>query len=177
MNATANSNNAFLSVEDLLQHALVIELEAEQSYKELAEQMHSCGNHDVAALFEKMSALEGRHARKIRENAPGLELEERAPWEYRWDGFEPPENAELNEIHYLMKPHHALQLALAAEQRAELFFTRVANQTSSDDVRRLAAEFAADEKQHVVWIREWLEHYPPPAMDWDEDLDPPAAVD
>ena len=177
MNARANSESAFLTVNDLLQHALVIELEAEQSYKELAEQMHSCGNHDVAALFEKMSALEGRHAKKIRENAGGIELEERAPWEYRWEGFEPPENAELNEIHYLMKPHHALTLALEAEKRAESFFTRIANQTEDDDVRRLAVEFASDEKQHVIWIREWLEKYPTPELDWAEDMDPPAAVD
>ena len=177
MSSARHNDSGSLTVADLLQHALVIELEAEQSYKDLAEQMDGCGNHDVAVLFTKMSALEGKHAQKIREHAKGIDLKEQAPWEYHWEGTESPESVELNEIHYLMKPHHALSLALDSERRAESFFMRVAKETDDAEVRSLAREFAEDEKQHATWMLEWLSKYPAPKLDWAEDLDPAPAVD
>ncbi len=106
------------SMAELLVHALVIELEAVQSYKDLAVQMEQCGNDEVAGLFEKMSELEAGHATKIREKAGDIELPELAPWEYRWAGMESPESIDLAGIHYLMTPHHALKLALENEMNA-----------------------------------------------------------
>lgn len=177
MSTAAKKSIASLSVPELLQHALVIELEAEQSYADMANQMHDCGNHDVGALFTKMAALEGRHAKKLREHVTDFELQEIAPWEYQWADFEPPENVELNEIHYLMTPHHALSLALAAELRAKDFFSQVASVATDEAVKNLAIEFADDEAQHAEWMRDWLASYPPPAHDWAEDPDPPVAAD
>jgi len=162
---------------ELLLHALVIELEAVQSYKDLAEQMRECGNQDVAELFEKMSVLEAEHAAKIRQQAKGVELPELSPWEFRWSGLEPPENIDLAGVHYLMTPHQALDLALENEISAMVFFDAVAHDTPDDKVRSLAKEFADDERQHVAWMKDWLAKYPPPADDWDYDPDPPAAID
>ncbi len=177
MSSARKNRKIALSMEELLQHALVIELEAEQSYKELADQMEECGNHDVAVLFSKMAALEGKHATKIRHHATGVELKEHPPWKYRWEGFESPETLELTEVHYLMKPHHALDLALSCERRAESFFRRAAAESEDQAVKNLAQEFADDEHQHAIWMQEWLGKYPTPKMDWAEDLDPPAGAD
>ncbi len=165
------------SMAELLVHALVIEMEAVQSYKELAEQMRDCGNNEVAGLFEKMSALEAEHAEKIREKAGDLELPELAPWEYRWAELESPETIDLAGIHYLMTPHHALKLALENELGAMAFFEVIANGQVDEKVRSLAKEFAEDERQHVAWMQDWLAKYPPPDADWDYDPDPPATID
>lgn len=167
----------FFTLDELLVHALVIELEAVQSYLDLAGQMRECGNDAVAKLFEKMAEYEQEHADKIREQAGDIRLPERAPWEYRWPGFEPPENIDSAGIHYLMTPYQALKLALDNEKNALAFFEDIANSKADMRVRSLAEEFAEDERQHVAWMEEWLDEYPPPEADWDYDPDPPMAVD
>jgi len=44
-------------------------------------------------------------------------------------------------------------------------------------VRAAALEMAADEREHVRLIEEWLSRVPPPEPGWDEDPDPPAVAD
>jgi rubrerythrin len=158
-------------------HALVIELEAVQSYKDLTQQMQECGNDEVAGLFEQMSQLEAKHAEKIRDKAGDLELPDLAPWEFRWSDLEPPENVDHASVHYLMTPHQALALALENELSAMAFFDAIAHDCTDERVRSMAKEFADDERQHVVWMKEWLAKYPAPDADWDHDPDPPASID
>jgi len=177
LNDNAENLAQSFSMAELLVHALVIEMEAVQSYKELAEQMRVCGNSEVADLFEKMSGLEAGHAEKIKEKAGDLELPELAPWEYRWAELESPETIDLAGIHYLMTPHQALKLALENELNAMAFFEVIASGQVEEEVRSLAHEFAEDERQHVAWMHNWLSKYPPPDDDWDYDPDPPAAID
>jgi len=165
------------SLGELLAHALVVELEAVQSYTDLATQMSQCGNNEVAELFEKMSKLEAEHVAKIQEQIGDIELPELAPWEYRWPEMEPPENIDIAGVHYLMTPHHALTLALKNETSAMVFFEAVADNCTDQDVRLLATEFADDERQHVAWMEDWLAKCPEPGLDWDYDPDPPAAID
>lgn len=177
MSRAPEEYSASFTLDELLAHALVIELEAVQSYLDLAAQMHECGNDAVAELFAKMAEYEQEHADKIRKQAGDIKLPEFAPWEYRWPGFEPPENIDAAGIHYLMTPHQALKLALDNEMSALTFFEGIANSNSEMRVRSLAEEFAEDERQHVAWMEDWLSEYPPPDPDWDYDPDPPAAVD
>lgn len=165
------------SMPELLVHAMVIELEAVQSYKNLTIQMQQSGNLEVGLLFEKMSLLEAEHAAKIIEIAGDTELPELAPWEYRWEGLESPETIDQNYVHYLMTPHHALKLALVNEISAMEFFEAAAIASTDEGVRELALEFVEDERQHVAWMREWLAKYPPPDADWAYDPDPPSAID
>ena len=165
------------SLSELLAHALVIELEAVQGYTDLAAQMIQCGNKEVAELFERMSKLEAEHVTKLQEQIGDTELPELAPWEYRWPEPEPPENIDLAGVHYLMTPHHALSLALDNEISAVAFFDTVANNCVDDAVRSLASGFADEERQHVAWVEEWLAKCPEPGVDWDDDPDPPMAID
>ena len=169
--------SAPFSMAELLAHALTIELEAVQSYQDLAQQMQQCGNDEVAGLFEKTSALETEHAEKIRQTAGDIELPELAPWEYRWPGLESPENIDLAGVHYLMTPHQALTLALENETAAMAFFEAATKSCTDDRVKSLAREFADDERQHVAWMQDWLSKFTPPGDDWDYDPDPPAAID
>jgi rubrerythrin len=177
MNDKAENFSQHFTLAELMVHALVIELEAVQSYKDLTNQMNQSGNTEVAELFERMSKLEAEHADKVREKAGDLELPELAPWEFRWSGLEPPENIDLAGVHYLMTPHQALSLALENEMSAMAFFDAIAHDCADDRVRDLAKEFADDERQHVAWMKDWLARYPEPDDDWDHDPDPPVAVD
>ncbi|MFQ5548622.1 MAG: ferritin family protein [Woeseia sp.] len=177
MRVTQHDFSGHFSLAELLVHALVIELEAVQSYKELATQMQQCGNSEVADVFQQMSVLEAGHAKKIREKAGDIALPELAPWEYRWPGLEPPENIDQSGVHYLMTPHQALDLALENELNALAFFEAIADGSADERVRSLAREFAEDERQHVAWMEDWLTKYPEPPSDWDYDPDPPAALD
>ena len=83
------------------------------------------------------------------------------------------ETPPIDEVHYLMQPWHALQLALAAEQRAEQFFGQLAQSTTSESVRRAALELQAEEQEHVELVRAWLDKVPVPDGDWANDPDPP----
>ncbi len=76
-----------------------------------------------------------------------------------------------------MTPHQALKLALENEQNAKSFFESAANGATDEQVRSLALEFAEDERQHVAWMEEWLAKFPEQVADWDDDPDPPAAID
>ena len=81
-------------------------------------------------------------------------------------------------MHYLMWPWHALQLALAAEQRAEAFFARAgARRRRARPVRRAALEMRDEEREHVALVQAWIEKTPQPGSDWADDPDPPRYTD
>lgn len=160
------------SYQSLMALALAMEHEATQRYEELADAMEVHNNRAVAELFRKMARIESLHAEQIM-TSMGWSAPPPTPDTPAWPGFEAPETVPSDEIHYLMKPWHALQLALAAEQRAEAFFARMADTLDDEAARKAAIEFRDDERQHVALIRSWLENVPRPDEDWAHDPDPP----
>ena len=95
----------------------------------------------------------------------------------RWAGFDAPEAPPIDSVHYLMQPWHALQLALAAEQRAEAFFDALAKAATNDAVRAKALELKAEETEHVELVKAWMTKVPQPERDWAVDPDPPRYID
>jgi hypothetical protein len=119
-----------------------------------------------------MAKIEGKHAEQIMAEmgwkvAPAMAA---AP---AWEGFEGPETAPADDIHYLMQPWHVLQLALANEQRAERFFARLAKAATTPSVRKAALELQEEEREHVELIQAWIKKVPKPGRDWAVDPDPP----
>jgi rubrerythrin len=163
----------FADRETLLAHAYAIELQAAERYQDLAEQMDGSGNDEVAELFAKLAAIEAKHAAELglEHGAASTPV---APADYLWPGLESPEAIPFGEMHYLMQPHQALTLALAAERRAHEFYEAAVVHSPNEEIRALAAEFAAEEAEHVQLVLDWLQRYPEPDPDWDEDMDPPA---
>jgi rubrerythrin len=158
-------------------HALAIEDEAAERYRELAAQMIAHHNEAVAEVFVRLAGFEAQHAAKIRELAEEVQLPPIAPWEYRWEGFESPESVPHDQMHYLMTPFQALELALINERLAHEFFVRIVASSKNPEIKRLAREMAADEAHHVELIREWLRRVERPARDWADDPDPASEVD
>jgi len=145
-----------MSLDELLLHALVIEREAEQRYRQLAEMMARIGNKKVAKIFAKMSKIEAKHSKMIEDQIKGRNLPVLTPSQYRWQGIESPENADSGRLFHLMTPCQALSLALDSEKRAFEFFADVVDDCTDERVREVAAELAAEEEQHASWVEEWI---------------------
>ncbi len=163
----------------LLAYALALELEASERYADLAEQMETHNNPDVAELFQKLSRIEKLHADQVLEQAASLsfDLPKIAATAYQWEDPEGPETADFGDAHYLMTANRALTLALHNEQRAFQFFSRIAAEATDNDVVVLAKEMATEEEEHVELMEEWLAKFPPTDEDRADDPDPPVGVD
>jgi rubrerythrin len=149
-----------------------MELDAEARYTMLAEQMETHNNAEVAALFRKLSRIEGKHAKKVLEQMKWKSLPA-LPAAFEWQGFEGPESMPADEPHYLMQPWHALKLALECEQRAQRYFESIVKAKVPAAIRKAALEMAEDEREHVRLIEQWIAKVPEPAPGWDRDPDPP----
>ena len=169
------TRSAITTREVLLAHAMAVESEAVDRYEELADQMEVHNNPEVAEFFRKMAEIEGKHVVNVETLRGDTELPHISPWDLAWGEDESPEGPQHHdEIHYLMTPYQAIQMAIRSEQRAADFFAAVVdNPGASEDVRELARELAADELEHVRLLGQWLERHPVPAPDWHEDPDPP----
>jgi rubrerythrin len=155
-----------------------MEVEAAERYSTLADAMEEHNNPEVAELFRKLARIEQLHADGILEYHRSLRPQETAaPRKILSDEREAPETADPGELHYRMQPYHALQMALAGEQRAHRFFLNMAATTTSASVRNTALEMAAEESEHVSLIEDWMSRTPLPDEDWAYDPDPPASVD
>ena len=162
----------FNSVAEFFAQALAIEEEATERYNLLADQMEVHNNREIAAIFRKMALIEAEHRNEIARRA-GDALVEGRPASFSWTGPEGPEAMICEGVHYLMTPYRALMLARFNEERAVKYFEAIAAAATDPEIAALAAQMAADERDHVVWVDKWLEQFAPDEPGWDEDPDPP----
>ncbi len=175
--ASGSAVRAPATLEEFMLQALAMERDAVERYTDFADQMETHNNHDVAAMFRTMAGYETKHAQEIMAEMGWKEAPVQALQGVRWAGFDSPEAPAIDEVHYLMRPWHALQLALAAEQRAEAFFGELAKAATNDAVRAKALELQAEEAEHVELVRAWMAKVPKPEGDWANDPDPPRYID
>lgn len=161
------------SVPELLAHAYRIEVDAEERYRLLADQMEVHNNPELASLFRDLASHEEKHAQEILRHAGEHGLTGIPEHAFDWGTSDSPEAADLDDAHYRMTPWHALQMALAAEQRAHDFFDQIVKTVTDTDVRKWAEEFREEEAEHVGLVERLLERHDPPPDGWDADDDPP----
>lgn len=164
------------STAGFIAYAYAMEAEAAERYAEFADAMEVHNNREVAELFRKLSRIEQLHADRILEQT-GWKKSPVAVAGYRWEGLEGPETADSTELHYLMQPYHALQIALHNEKRARDYFAGLARKATNAGVRKAALEMERDEAGHVRLIEEWLKRTPVPDANWEADPDPPVLSD
>ena len=155
------------SAAELYAHALAIEREAAARYREFAARMDDEGNDAAARLFRELAGFEGQHAAQLENETRGMLLPSPAPGDYAWLDAGAPETAAHDLVFRLMTPSDALEIALAAELRAQNFFEHVRAETSDARLCDLAAEMAQEEQVHAAWVREALARTPDPRIDWD----------
>ena len=165
------------TLEEFMAQALAMELEAAERYTQFADALEQHNNREVASLFRTMAQHEGKHARRIMAEMGWREAPALPPHAQNWPGNESPEAAPFDEVHYLMQPWHALQLALTAERRAEAFFAVLSRLTDNLAVRNAAIEMRAEETHHVALVQAWIDKTPKPDVDWSVDPDPPRYTD
>ena len=165
------------TLDELMAQALVMEMEAAQRYIELADAMDTHNNREVAALFRKMAGIESKHAAQIMAEMGLKEPPNPALGKPSWESFEAPETTPGDEVHYLMQPYHALQLALVNEQRAERFFARLVRAATVESVRKAARELQGEEREHVAMVKAWMKKTPKPDRYWANDPDPARYTD
>lgn len=164
------------SVGEFLAHALELEYESAERYRELAGNMTVHNNPEIAELFEYLARMSDLHAQEVEEHAKGIELPQIPPWDYKWAaGGSPEANAaeQDEEISYLMTPIQAMHLALHNEIRGRDFYARVAAGSPDPEVRRLATEMADEETEHADLLEQKLARMDPSRAQPVEDLDPP----
>jgi len=165
------------SIDELMAYAYALEQEASERYSEFADAMETHNNREVAELFRKLARIENRHAEQVLEEMGWASPPAAPHGGYKWEGFEAPESGEVTELHYLMQPYHALQIALHNEKRARVFFEGLVKQARNAKVRKAAQELAGEEAEHVQLIEDWLKRTPKPDNDWAVDPDPPVLSD
>jgi erythrin-vacuolar iron transport family protein len=157
---TAGLRRRVGSVSVLYAHAVLIEHEAVERYREFAAHMAECGNDTVAELFGKLAEFEAEHAFHLAKKTAGMTLPKLAAGEYSWLDQDAP----LPEAHaFVMRhltPRLALEIALRAEQRAKAFFDKVLSESSDARIRKVALDMARDEQAHIAWVNEALARVP-----------------
>ena len=177
MNASTQVPSRPETLDELMLQALAMEREAVMRYGELADMMQTHNNREVAELFRKMAGYEQHHVDQILKDT-GWPPDTATPGHAgAWTAPEGPEAVPIDEMHYLMQPWHALQLALAAEQRAHDFFDGLAREAANEAVRRAALEMREEEAEHIELVKAWMKKVPRPEADWAADPDVPRYTD
>ena len=157
---------AVRSAPELYAHAIAIEREAAERYSEFARHMTDLGNEAVAELFGRLAGFEAEHLDTLLRRTDGVALPEAAAADYRWLDAAAPETAARELVFRLMTPRHALEIALAAEKRAQAFFEHVLMTAADPALRALAKEMAAEEQEHVRIVEQLLARTPDVNVDW-----------
>lgn len=155
------------SVADLFAHALAMEREAVARYREFAQQMLDHDNEDSARLFERLAEVEAQHAEHLERRATGIAVPVLAPAEVAWLDEGGPESPAHEFIFRMMTPRDALNIALLAEERAQEFFEEVLRSATDPGIRALAREMAAEEGEHIAWVKAAIARTPDPNIDWE----------
>jgi rubrerythrin len=161
------------SIAEFLAHALELEVESAERYRELADNMQVHNNLEVAELFRKLARYGDAHAAEVRQRAAAYELPYISPWNFKWSCPEAPEVPCMEDAHYMMNKCQALELALYNEVRGRDFYAQVADASTDPAVQQAAAEMAAEEGEHVAMLREWVAREACSAEQCPTDLDPP----
>jgi len=154
------------SAVELYAHAIAIERAAAERYAEFARFMADLGNPAVAGLFGHLAGLEAEHLAALLRRTDGVTLPQAPAASYRWLDSGAPETGARELIFRLMTPRHALEIALAAEHRAEAFFQGVFATAGDPALRALAQEMAMEEQEHVQLVEAMLARTPDANVDW-----------
>jgi rubrerythrin len=144
------------SVEEFLAYAIKLEEEATLRFGQLADAMQGYGNKDVGSLFRRLSDYSRLHLADARARSGFRDMPVMSPESYQWPDVESPEAAAIWAADPFLAKSEALEIALASETAGYEFYKSVHDKTDDPEIRVLAAEFVAEEAEHVAWIKQWI---------------------
>jgi len=143
-------------VERFLAHAVRLEREAARRYEELVSAMQTAGNRELQQFFARMAHFSRLHLAEASSRAGFRDLPPLADDQYEWPDDISPETADWAGVDALMDIRAALTLALDGERRGHAYYAAIGAISTDPEVRRLAAEFAAEEAEHVAELEKLL---------------------
>lgn len=149
---------ANLSIKDALDLAILVEEEAEERYRELADNLEFHNTKDAARFFRFMMTCEAKHGEELSSKRKELfadqpvSVDRSLLWDVEAPGFE---NAKS-----FMTLQDALDVALAAETKAFEFFDGALPEVSDPEVRELFTELRQEEVEHMQMVREQMKKVP-----------------
>lgn len=155
------------TIEEFYAHALAIEREAAGRYEEFTDYFELHGEDALAALCRHLAEMEGKHVEELMASCSSLKLPPILDCDYCWLDGDSPEAPARDMVYRIAKPRHLLEIALAAEWRAREFFVGIARTAPNLTVREMASVMAAEETEHVQWVRQALAHVTTGA-NWEE---------
>ena len=142
------------TLEELFAVAAAMEREAIEGYSELARRMDEEERPELAEVFERLAAEESAHldnvvgwSQRMTGKEPDLSVlraEPDATFDDEGAGTVAPE---------LVDAYRAFSMAVRNEERAFAFWTYVAAQSPSPELRRAAEQMAREELEHVARLR------------------------
>ena len=148
------------SIPEFYAHALAIESEAVQRYREFEAYFTGRGDDVLAGLCHNLAVLEEEHLEALRKSCEGIELPAVNMAEHGWLAAERDEAAE-RAFYRVVDARQLLEIALRSECNALGFFQWVATSSPDGSVRSLAHEMAIEEMEHVNWVRNAIEYHLP----------------
>ena len=155
------------TTEEFYAHALAIEREAAERYEEFTAYFADRGEEVLAGLCANLARQEREHFEELVRACAHLSLPPISAGDYLWLTGESPEAAARELFYRIGTPRALLEIALDAELRAREFFVEIAKAAPLVSVRELASVMAAEEAQHVTWVRQALEYHTTGNADWD----------
>jgi len=159
------------TIEEFYANALAIEREAAQRYDEFTAYFEDHGEDALAGLCRNLAEMERRHYEELATSSLSMDLPPIAEGRYRWLEDDSPEAPAREMLYRIAQPRHLLEIALAAEWRAREFFVGIARTSTSLTVRELASVMAAEETEHVKWVRKALEYHVATGANWEQLID------
>jgi rubrerythrin len=143
------------TIEIFYAHALAIEREAAQRYREFESYFAARGEAVLAAICGMLARMEGEHYAQLARAAEGLALPDPDP-AYGWSAEAPAESGPRKEFYRITSTEQLLEIALEGEIRAQRFFAWTAESALDDTVRALAEGMAQEESRHIRWVTQAL---------------------
>lgn len=144
-------------VQKFLAHAIELEREAARRYEELSAAMQTEGNTELQRFFSRMARFSRLHLAQAMKRGAFRQVPQLAPHDYEWPDGLSPEVADWVGVDAQMDGRAALVVALDSERRGHAYYASVAATATDPEVRLLAAEFAAEEADHVAELQRLVE--------------------
>lgn len=147
-----------LSIKDALDLAILVEEEAEERYRELADNLEFHNTNDAASFFRFMVTCEAKHGEELSAKRQELfgdqpvNVDRSMLWDVEAPGYETAKS--------FMTIQEALAVALAAETKAFEFFDGALPEVEDPEVRELFIELRQEEVEHMQMVRDQMKKIP-----------------
>jgi Rubrerythrin. len=162
-----------MTLRDALDLAVLIEEEAADRYRELAEQLATHDTPDVAAFFARMARIEDHHRNELLErrrtmfgNAPST-VQRRQIFDVEAPAYD--------EARAFMGVRQALETVLASEVKAYDFFNEALPRVKDPELQALFQQLRDEEVHHQSLVKAELARCPEKSDDSEAYADDPVA--